>query len=208
MNVQKDYWTKLYESKSAGRPKYDLWLDQYENILNKSIDTPIIDLGCGLGNDTLYLKERGYDVISCDFSEQALEQLSSIVDHAHVECFDLKAGLPFEDCSAKVIISDLSLHYFSWVETQSILEEIYRVLMNEGVLLCRVNSTNDTNYGAGEGVRIEENFYDINGNFKRFFNETQLKQLFKGWDIQYIKETEMSRYKMSKIVWEIAIQKS
>lgn len=207
MNLQKEYWDNFYKSISNGEPKYDSWLDKYKNILINSKDTPIIDLGCGLGNDTLYLEERGYEVISCDFSEKALIRLSNFIDNLKIKCFDLKDGLPFKDNCAKVVISDLSLHYFTWDDTQKILKDINRILMNEGVLLCRVNSTNDKNYGAGQGIEIEENFYNIGGKLKRFFNEQQLKKLFKDWDIQYINETEVGRYKMSKIVWEISLKK-
>ena len=207
MNVQKEYWNKIYESIKESEPKYDLWLEKYENILIESRNIPIIDLGCGFGNDTLYLRERGHEVISCDFSEKALKRLSNFIDKLKLKCFDFKNGLPFEDNSAKIIIADLSLHYFTWEETEKILQEIGRVLMKEGFLLCRVNSTKDINHGAGQGIEIEENFYNIEGNLKRFFNEAQLSELFKGWDIQYILETEINRYKLSKIAWEISIKK-
>ena len=63
------------------------------------------------------------------------------------------------------------------------------------------------NHGAGQGIKIEENFYDIDGNLKRFFNEEQLRELFKNWNIKYINECEMNRYKDSKILWEISIGK-
>ena len=149
MNLQKEYWNKIYESILNQKPKYDLWLDKYESIIINSKDTPIIDLGCGFGNDTLYLRERGYEVISCDFSEKALKRLSNFIDDLDTRCFDLKDGLPFENNCAKVVISDLSLHYFTWNETQKILNEINRALTVNGVLLCRVNSTKDINYGVG-----------------------------------------------------------
>lgn len=207
MNLQKEYWNKTYEPIVDEKPTYDLWLDKYENILTESKETPIIDLGCGSGNDTLYLKEREYEVISCDFSENALNRLSTFIDNPNIKCFDMKDGLPFEDNSAKVVISDLSLHYFKWSETQKIVSEIKRVLMDEGFLLCRVNSINDINFGAGQGEKVEENFYDIDGKLKRFFNEAQLRDLFKGWEIQYINETEINRYKKGKMLWEISIKK-
>jgi ubiquinone/menaquinone biosynthesis C-methylase UbiE len=207
MNVQKNYWEKIYKSIDHRKIQYDLWLDKYEDILLKSKDIPIIDLGCGFGNDTLYLNERGYKVISCDFSEEALRRLNSLIDNLTVKCFDLKAGLPFESNCAKIIISDLSLHYFTWDDTEKILQEINRVLTSDGVLLCRINSTKDLNYGSGQGMKIEENYYDIEGNLKRFFNEEQLRELFKNWNIKYIKEYDINRYKVSKILWEIAIEK-
>lgn len=205
MNMQKDHWNKIYESDR--RPMYDFWLDKYENIFMNSKNTPIIDLGCGFGNDTFYLKERGYEVIACDFSEKALMQLNNSIDNLNVKCFDMKDGLPFRDNSANIIISDFSLHYFAWDDTRNIVKEINRVLIDEGVLLCRVNSTKDTNYGAGQGVKIEDNFYNNNGMLKRFFTEAKLRELFKDWDIRFIDETEIKRYKMTKIVWEILVKK-
>ncbi len=208
MNTQRNYWEKIYKSIGNRKIDYDLWLDKYENILIKSKDIPIIDLGCGFGNDTLYLKERGFEVVSCDFSVEALRRLNNFMDNLTVKCFDMKAGLPFENNCAKIIISDLSLHYFTWNDTQKILKEIHRVLMRDGVLLCRVNSTKDVNHGSGQGIKIEENFYDIEGNLKRFFDENQLKELFKNWNIKYINEYEMNRYKVSKVLWEIAIEKT
>ena len=208
MNTQKIFWNEMFKSIEDRKLQYDLWLDKYENILIKSKDSPIIDLGCGFGNDTLYLKERGYEVVSCDFSEEALIRLNNLIDNLTVKCFDMKDGLPFKNNSSRVVISDLSLHYFTWGDTQKILKEINRVLMNDGILLCRVNSTNDINYGAGQGIEIEENFYDINGKLKRFFDEGQLRKLFKDWDIQYIKESQINRYKNVKIVWEIPIKKN
>ncbi|GLC29070.1 class I SAM-dependent methyltransferase [Clostridium omnivorum] len=207
MDQQKDIWNKIYDGVLNKMPTYDLWLDKYEKELMKSKDIPIIDLGCGSGNDTLYLIERGYEVISCDFSEEALEKLSHYTNNLNIKCFDFKDGLPFENNSTQVIISDLSLHYFTWNETQSILREINRVLMKEGLFLCRVNSTNDENYGAGEGLSIEENYYNIEGKLKRFFNEKQLRELFKEWKIEYINENEINRYKKVKIAWEIAVKK-
>lgn len=207
MNLQKEYWDKVYESVSDREANGALWLDKYEDILAKSKSIPIIDLGCGLGNDTFYLKKRGYEVISCDFSENALKKLSSSIDNLKVKCFDMKDGLPFEDNCAKIVVSDLSLHYFTWNETQNILKEINRILMDKGVLLCRVNSINDINYGVGQGIKIEENYYNIEGKLKRFFNEAQLRELFNNWDIQYIKETEINRYKLKKIAWEISAEK-
>jgi hypothetical protein len=107
----------------------------------------------------------------------------------------------------RVIISDLSLHYFYWSETKNILSEIERVLTYDGIFFCRVNSTKDINYGAGEGTKLEENYYNVNGRLKRFFDRENLNELFKEWEIVNMDECEMTRYKNKKIVWEIAARK-
>lgn len=201
------YWNKHYMASGNKSVIYDLWLDKYESILHASKDIPIIDLGCGLGNDTLYLYERQYKVISCDYSEEALKKLELFIDNPITKLFDMKDGLPFESESVKVVIADLSLHYFSWAETKKIVNEIKRVLKENGFLLLRVNSVKDTNYGAGKGIIIEKNYYNIDGHLKRFFDREQLEKLFIDWKIKYSKEYEMNRYINSKILWEMAVQK-
>lgn len=205
--MQKNHWNEIFKSYERNKPKYDLWLDKYEDILIKSKDIPIIDLGCGSGNDSLYLSERGYKVISCDFSEEALKRLSYFIDNPVIRLFDLRDGLPFEDNSARVVISDLSLHYFYWEETEKILKEIDRVLTDDGILLCRVNSIKDTNYGAGKGIELEKNYYDIEGSLKRFFDKEEIEKLFRKWKIHYISEYDMVRYEKEKIVWEVAAER-
>ncbi len=201
------YWNEQYMASGNKSVIYDLWLDKYEPILHASKDTPIIDLGCGLGNDTLYLYERHYKVISCDYSEEALKKLELFIENPITKLFNMKDGLPFESESAKVVIADLSLHYFSWSETKKIVNEIKRVLKENGFLLLRVNSVKDTNYGAGKGIIIEKNYYNIDGHLKRFFDREQLEKLFIDWKIKYNKEYEMNRYTNSKILWEMAVQK-
>lgn len=208
MNDPKLYWNKQYMANDNKRVTYDLWLDKYEHILNASTDTSIIDLGCGLGNDTIYLYERRYNIISCDYSEEALKKLELFMEKPVTRLFDMKDGLPFESESAKVIIADLALHYFSWDETRKIVNEIKRVLKEDGFLLVRVNSVKDTNYGAGKGIEIEKNYYNIDGNLKRFFDKEHLEKLFIDWEIKYINEYELHRYTKSKMLWEIAVKKA
>lgn len=207
MEDSRIYWNEQYMASGNKSVIYDLWLDKYESILQASKDTPIIDLGCGLGNDTLYLYERHYKVISCDYSEEALKKLELFIENPITKLFNMKDGLPFESESAKVVIADLSLHYFSWSETKKIVNEIKRVLKENGFLLLRVNSVKDTNYGAGKGIIIEKNYYNIDGHLKRFFDREQLVKLFIDWKVKYSKEHEMNRYTNSKILWEMAVQK-
>jgi SAM-dependent methyltransferase len=204
---QKEYWNSEFSKYEARKPKYDLWLDKYSDILEQSKDTAIIDLECGLGSDSLYLSERGYKVISCDISEVALERVRENVPGAETLVVDMLEGLPFLNSSAKIIIVDLSLHYYFWKDTLRIADEIHRVLISEGHLLCRVNSTKDTYYGAGQGDLVEKNYFSVEGNRKRFFDMEQIEALFDGWEYRYISEYQMDRYKYPKILWEIAVKK-
>jgi SAM-dependent methyltransferase len=200
-------WNEEYLSRTNKKPHYDFWLDKHKDILEKWKVVPILDLGCGLGNDSLYLTERGYEVICCDISEKVISNVRETIPAACAMVVDMLDGLPFEDHYFNVVIADLCLHYFKWVDTVKIVNEISRVLKDDGFLLCRVNSTMDVHYGAGQGVPIEENYYYVNGDTKRFFDKQQLEALFKDWETKYICECQIDRYKLPKILWEFAVQK-
>lgn len=204
--MSKEYWNDIYSNMIIDQPNIDEWLGRYDELLKDSISCPIIDLGCGFGNDTLYLINKGYSVISCDFSEEVLLKLKALDERVNSMCFDINGDLPFKSNNTKIIIADLSLHYFSWNDTKNIVEEISRVLDKDGILLCRVNSVNDFNYGAGIGEEIERNYYLNDGRYKRFFDEEQLKELFESWHIMSLEEKEFTRYRYSKVAWEVIIR--
>lgn len=189
------------------RPVYDLWLDKHRAILETSRDTSILDLGCGYGNDSLYLAERGYRVLACDLKPAAVENVRRFVPSVEARLLDMRGGLPFGKETFRVVVADLSLHYFPWAETVRIVQDITGVLRDGGHLLCRLNSVCDYSFGAGQGIPIEENFYEIDGLRKRFFDRPQIDALFAGWEIKYIREDRLDRYKKPKMLWELALRK-
>ncbi|MCS7461136.1 class I SAM-dependent methyltransferase [Paenibacillus doosanensis] len=204
MQEERQYWNGMFAEPDNGKPQYDDWLVKHEELLRQSQDAPIIDLGCGAGGDSLYLTERGYRVIACDWSEEALLKLRRHVPLAETRRVNLAERLPFQPGSARVIVADLSLHYFSWSKTTEIVSQLKRILMPRGALLCRVNSVKDTEFGAGQGEEIEPNYFERDGLRKRFFDAEQLERLFHGWQLEYMREDVMHRYHKPKKLWEIA----
>lgn len=200
-------WNDIYKNYERENIKYDDWLEIFDRaIIN--CKTPIIDLGCGSGNDTLYLIEKGKNVIPCDYSRNAIENIKkNFPEIETAECFDMSKGLPFMDNLTDIIISDLSLHYFTEQKTFEILEEIKRVLKPNGLLFFRVNSVKDVNHGAGEGKEIESHLYETaDGRLKRFFDEKDIQKFFADWEKLYIHEEVMGRYGAEKVLWRGALK--
>lgn len=58
VNQSLKYWNNLHSNYDRSDIKYDDWLEKFEEIID-ACKTPILDLGCGSGNDTLYLINKG-----------------------------------------------------------------------------------------------------------------------------------------------------
>jgi SAM-dependent methyltransferase len=175
------YWNRAH-SRFRGTPRCDGWLEEHLSLLQAAADTPILDLGCGRGRDCQFLVEHGLPVVACDFSSIALCGCKQRFPSVQTVKLDLRAPLPFACGAARAILCDLSLHYFYWATTDQIVAELARVLRPGGTLLCRVNSTHEVNY-AGQGIEVERHYYDIDGHFKRFFTEGEVRELFCDWEI-------------------------
>lgn len=202
-----DNWAK----KRASFPVYDNWLDDYKELLMKYKDTEILDLGCGIGADTLYLIERGFHVLSCDFSREALNSIQKNIVGSKTKYFDMFDSFPFADESYSVIIADLSLHYFDDATTTHIMKEIKRILKEDGILLSRVASTNDVNFGTGVGKQLEKNFYFEGDYTKRFFDKEDVEKYFGIIGTIDAFETSMTRkeeeYQKPKALYQIKVKK-
>ena len=192
-----DYWNQTHKKYLEKQIVYDNWLDGYKEVLGKC-KTKVLDLGCGCGNDTLYLTEKGFDVIACDYSEVAIGKIKQNFSNVETKLINISQTLPFEDQTFDLIVADLSLHYFDEQTTKRIMKELKRILKKNGNLIARVNSTEDVNHGAGQGEKLEENFYFVEGYNKRFFSVADAEKFFSIIGPLNVKCTDMLRYAKPK----------
>ena len=208
VNQSLKYWNKFHLNYERNEIKIDNWLENFEEIIN-DCTTPILDLGCGSGNDTLYLINKGKKVISCDQSENAIKNINkNFPEIFDSKCFNMLDGFPFPDKYCDLIIADLCLHYFREKDTFKIINEIKRILKENGHLIFRLNSINDINYGAGSGIEIEHHLYTTSDNrLKRFFDKDDILYFFKDFHIEYLNEEIMKRYKLPKKLYLGCVKK-
>jgi SAM-dependent methyltransferase len=165
---------------------------------------PLLELGCGDGLDTAVLAGAGCRVIGVDRSEAALAEARARVPGAEFYCRDLREPFPLGAGAAGVVLASLSLHYFPWAETVELVERIRRVLAADGLFVCRVNSTNDRNYGAVGHPEIDRHYYSVSGRTKRFFDRADVESLLAtGWQARTLLEETIDRYGLPKVVWRV-----
>ena len=117
-----EYWNKTH-CRYMVEDEYSKWLDKHLDIISHS-KTSILDLGCGVGTDSIYLVGKGFDVLACDFSQAALEKINKSYSSIKTMLLDISKKLPFDNSSFDIIIADLSLHYFDEQTTKNIMKEI------------------------------------------------------------------------------------
>jgi trans-aconitate methyltransferase len=140
---------------------------------------PVLELGCGEGADSVTLLDSGVSLIAIDICAESIAQAKKLAPAAQFHQQDIRDPWPVEPSSTSVVIASLCLHYFSWPETVDIVRRIHDALHPGGLLLCRLNSTNDHNYGAIGYPEIAENYYSVNGEPKRFFDKSTIENCFK-----------------------------
>ncbi len=207
-----DVWNanmvKDYEKLNNTLEIYDMWLDKYM-VYIKSAKRTIIDLGCGIGNDTMFIKSCGKEVLSIDYSDEALRIINQNIKGANTLKMNFEDEWLLKKESADLIIANLSLHYFNTETTLRIINNIRDTLVNGGILIVRLNSINDTNYGSSSLNEIEPHYYETMNIKKRFFDKDDISFFFSKFQILKCKEENvLSRiHNKKKVVWECVFKK-
>jgi SAM-dependent methyltransferase len=186
----------------------DPWLARWLPLVGeRATGLPILELGCGGGHDSAVLVAAGHRLVGIDLSPKAIAKARGCVPQAQFRTQDIRA--PWPVVRAGVIVASLSLHYFPWSETEGLVARIHKTLMPRGLLLCRLNSTHDHHFGASGHPRIDDDYYMVNGEPKRFFDRAAVTRLFaRGWRVLSKEEGVIARYDHPKWVWETVVEKT
>ena len=124
-----EYWDEWYSTHEKSRNEIvtDYWLHYFEPTINEA--KSVLDLGCGEGNNTLYLLNKGKSVSAADGSMNAiLAMRKNFPEVKDAICFDMLETFPYANSSVNLVVADLCLHYFTEEDTIRILKEIRRIL--------------------------------------------------------------------------------
>ncbi|HKH11090.1 MAG TPA: class I SAM-dependent methyltransferase, partial [Rubrobacter sp.] len=132
----REEWDRIFSRLDGAMVGEDGWLERRLSLLDSHRDAPVLDLGCGAGEDARFLSRRGFRVVAADFSQKALEITGRRAPEAETKRVDLVRGLPFPDARFGAVVASLSLHYFPWPKTVEVLEDVRRCLVPGGLLLA------------------------------------------------------------------------
>ena len=187
LNQQSQHWESNFSSKPemfgldpSIPAKKSLKLFQNQNI------SKIIELGAGLGRDTIYFAKNSIHVVALDYSQSGLEAINqkaktnSLSNSITTNFFDVRKKLPFEDNSVEACYSHmLYCMALTTSELENLNNEIYRVLKPNGINIYTARHTKDGDYK--NGIHRGEDLYEKDGFIVHFFSEKKVKSLLKGF---------------------------
>lgn len=139
----KDYYKAYDERYKEVHKKNLLWeyddpTKEISDIINKyniSKKDKILDLGCGEGRDTIYLLNKGYNVLGVDYSKEAIKKCNELTNNKY--CNNFKQFDLIQDKTSekfKFIYSMSVIHMFVLEEHRNkFFKFIYDHLEDDGI---------------------------------------------------------------------------
>ena len=187
LNSQSNYWEANFSKKPLmfGLTPSVAALSALKKFEKNNIKE-IIELGAGLGRDTVFFAKNKIKVEALDYSSTAIKiiekkakdnNLSKLVSTKH---FDVRGKFPYKDNSIKGIFSHmLYCMALSNSDIKKLNNEILRVLEPGGINIYTVRNTNDGDYK--KGIQRGEDMYENDGFIINFFSKKKVNGLLEGF---------------------------
>jgi len=200
LNQQSQHWEKNFSSKpemfglEPSEPaKKSLKLFKEKNI-NK-----IIELGAGLGRDTIFFAKNYIHVTALDYSSSGIKVINEKAEKQNLsknistKIFDIRKKLPFEDESVDACFSHmLYCMALTSLEIESLNNEIFRILKPGGINIYTVRHINDGDYK--KGIHRGEDLYENDGFIVHFFSKEKVKSYLRGFQNIIIETFEEGKF--------------
>ena len=171
------------------------------NIFKENNCSKIVELGAGLGRDSIYFGKNSINVTALDYSKNGIKVINEKIKKENLTSsistlkFDIREDLPFESNSVDACYSHM---LYCMALTQKDLDklnsEIHRILKPGGINIYTVRNTDDGDYK--KGIHRGEDLYEIDGFIIHFFSKDKILNLtngFKNLNIEHFEEGSFPR---------------
>ncbi len=153
----------------------------------------ILELGAGLGRDTIFFAQNSVYVEALDYSKKAIETIEekskklNLTQFIKTKVFDVRKKLPFNNNAMDACFSHmLYCMALSNLDLKNLNKEIHRILKPGGINIYTVRHTGDGDYK--NGIHIGEDLYENEGFIVHFFSKDKVNKLSNGFEILNIEK--------------------
>ena len=196
LNQQSQHWERNFSSKpEMFGLEPSLPAKKSLELFKESKISKIVELGAGLGRDTIFFAKNSIHVTAVDYSSSGLKvindkaQKQSLSNLISTKLFDVRKKLPFEDNSIEACFSHmLYCMALTTEELKYLNNEICRVLKPNGINIYTVRHTKDGDYK--NGIHRGEDLYENDGFIVHFFSKDKINSLLEGYQNIKIEDFE------------------
>ena len=147
----------------------------------------IIELGAGLGRDSIFFAKNNIKIEALDYSISGLKVINdkikknNLSKFASTKLFDIRKKLPFPDNSIEGCYSHmLYCMALTKKDLEKLNNEILRVLKPGGLNIYTVRHTNDGDFK--NGIHRGEDLYENDGFIVHYFSKEKVNSLLDGFN--------------------------
>ncbi|SVC03688.1 uncharacterized protein METZ01_LOCUS256542 [marine metagenome] len=200
LNQQSQHWEKNFSIKAEMfglEPSFPA--KKAIKLFKEQKIKKIIELGAGLGRDTIFFAKNSFHVEALDYSSSAIKIINekaekqNLSNYISTKIFDIRKKIPFKDNSVDACFSHmLYCMALTNIELESLNNEICRVLKPNGINIYTVRHTNDGDYR--KGIHRGEDLYENDGFIIHFFSKDKVNSLLKGFQNLEIENFEEGNF--------------
>ena len=187
LNLQSQHWESNFSSKPemfGFEPSYSA--KKALETFKKNNITNIIELGAGLGRDTIFFAQNGIYVHAIDYSLSATNIIkkrskeNNLDALIKVENYDIRKKLNCDNENFQACYSHmLFCMALTNQDLKDLNQEIFRVLKKDGFNIYTVRNHTDGDFK--KGTHRGEDMYEMNGFIVHYFSENKIKSLLNGF---------------------------
>lgn len=149
----------------------------------------IWDLCCGAGRHTVLISKMGHKVFGSDIAENGINYarkwLTSNGLEAELKISDM-TELPWKNKKFHGVICWDALHHNNTENIKKAVQNVYENLIDDGMFMVSLLSTKSGSYNKGKKIEcntfVNEDGVEA-GVLHHYFDENEIKDLFKDWKI-------------------------
>ncbi len=188
MNQQelKDTYNKIAEDWHKDHQSDDWWqegTDKFISYLKEG--SSVLDVGCGGGNKSKYLTDRGLDILGIDFSENMINISSREVPSARFQVLDIH-DMDTLDKNFNGIFMQAVLLHIPKKEVADVLQKAVRKLHPGGYLYVAVKEKIEG--GVDEEVKSDNDYGYAYERFFSYFTIDELREYFQSAGLEVVYE--------------------
>ena len=187
LDQQSQHWEKKFSNKpEMFGLEPSISAKKALNFFKEKKINNIIELGAGLGRDSIFFAKNNIKIQALDYSSSGIEIINhkikknNLSNYISTKLFDVREKLPFKDNSIDACYSHmLYCMALTIADLQKLNNEIHRILKPNGLNIYTVRHTNDGDYKNGK--HVGEDLYENDGFIVHYFSEEKVNSLLNGF---------------------------